>query len=265
MSNINYGIAFNRRLMRTNPLQEVTNIKKKNNTRCHHKTAAGNECRINCAEQPRHEERCAKGAAKVRRHDKVLHALAYQIQKYTGTKPLMEQQILNVRTQDEEGQEEQGRMDIIAETQLGTKNIDVSIVSAPYNDRCVHIASMKDGHISNNAAQRKRMKYAQVQNLVPFIIESGGRYSPDARALLSWIVTHSEEEPSITNRRILKAISSTLQAAVSEQYVPIGNRNTTNETMNETTKEATKEATNKTMNETTNESNQKEGHEESTI
>ena len=75
----------------------------------------------------------------------------------------------------------------------------------------------RDGFAARRACIAKRSKYPS-RDLIPFAIETGGRLSADARALVKRLAA-ATEDPTQTATSIYKAVSTVLQDGVARQLL----------------------------------------------
>ena len=128
---------------------------------------------------------CQFGGGVVRRHDAVVRALATIVQDITRARVAIERRSATLDRQVA-GENQEGQMDIIVMNTDGVvQYIDVAIVS-PVIANANHLASAgnKDGYAAKRAEDRKRARYP-IRNLVPFVIELGGRPGNLARKFVA--------------------------------------------------------------------------------
>ena len=94
-----------------------------------------------------------------------------------------------------------GRMDIQAVYEGVMYNIDVSITD-PQSGTAAQVsnAALHNGHAAQLAEKRKQTKYRDAQNLIPFILETGGRWGTIANKLIK-IMTNPDEPDDIRSLR----------------------------------------------------------------
>ena len=115
----------------------------------------------------------------------------------------------------------QARLDVVLHDGAARSLVDVVVVS-PYSTNMAFMAARarRDGHASRRAAIAKRARYPS-DDLVPFALETGGRFGNDARALLLVKMAEASEEPSRELQYLYRAVSSMLQDGVARQLEKI--------------------------------------------
>ena len=100
-------------------------------------------------------------------------------------------------------------MDIQATYEGVTYNIDVTITDAlTGNTNDVKNAGTHDGHAAQQAEKRKTPKSQTVQNLIPFALETGGRWGNTAR---KWIKTLTNTDDPLDIQTLRYHIAAQLQ------------------------------------------------------
>ena len=149
------------------------------------------------------------------RHDGLVRCLGVLGARAFDPKPVLEQ-IIPELARPVLGQIEQARLDVVFRDGASRLLVDVVVVSvlacgATYRAACAR----RDGHAARRAVIAKREKYPSA-DLVPFALETGGRLSTDARALLVRM-SQAAEDPFRELQYLYRAISSTLQNGVARQ------------------------------------------------
>ena len=154
----------------------------------------------------------------VKRHDAVVRALATIIYQATRAETKIEARTSNLDRQ-QQGRTQEGQMDIIVMNLDGTVHyIDVAIVS-PVIANANHLAaaSLRDGYAAKRMEAHKYNRYP-VRNLVPFVLELGGRPGPAARKFVSSLFAESDTTKARGIAQVWATLSSVLQSAVAGQY-----------------------------------------------
>ena len=128
-----------------------------------------------------HAMLCQFGGGVVHRHNAVARALASIIHSVTGAAVHIEKRTSELRRVFR-GRLQEGQMDlIVADLGGGPTYIDVAVVS-PVVATAPHLAgaAKKPGYAALRAEFGKRQRYP-VNNIVPFVLELGGRAGPSAQ------------------------------------------------------------------------------------
>ena len=95
--------------------------------------------------------------------------------------------------------------------------IDVAIVS-PVVANAAHLAgaSTRDGYAAKRAEAYKRNRYP-IDNLVPVVIELGGRPGPTARKFVAQLFPEDEPERAKAIAQVWSTLSNVVQSAITGQ------------------------------------------------
>ena len=109
-------------------------------------------------------------------------------------------------------------MDLVFNLNGSVTYLDVSIV-APFScsPSLVSAASTKPGLMAKRAEKNKFDRYPHI-NLVPIILETTGRPSPDARKFINFLLRDADNPP-IAVRDTWSTIQSVLHSAISKQQL----------------------------------------------
>ena len=109
-------------------------------------------------------------------------------------------------------------MDIIVMNLDGSiQYIDVALVS-PVVANAAHLtgASMKNGYAARRAEAYKRTRYP-IGNMIPFVIELGGRPGQAARRFIANLYAEEDVDRSKLIAQAWSTLSSVLQSAIAGQ------------------------------------------------
>ena len=161
---------------------------------------------------------CQFGGGVVRRHHAVVRALASIIHQVSLARVAIEKRSATLDRQAANGNVQEGQMDIIVMNLDGcVQYIDVAIVSPVIaNANLLANAGRRDGYAARRAENKKKQRY-QVRNLVPFVIELGGRPGNLARKFVSSLFDDEDPGKAIGISRVWSTLSCVMNSAISEQ------------------------------------------------
>ena len=151
------------------------------------------------------------------RHDGLTQCFASLAKRGMDTRPCLEQVLPQLATHVR-GQVGVARMDVVLHSGTQRHLVDDCVVSPLAGDeRFVAACARRDGHAARRAAMAKRSKYHSPE-LVPFAVETGGRFSPDARHFVK-AMADCAVDPVAETAYIYRALSSMLQDAIARQLL----------------------------------------------
>lgn len=153
----------------------------------------------------------------MKRHDRVVRVLASIITQITGTRVHIERRTAEIR-RIFRGRLQEGQMDLLVTDIMGARTyIDVTIVS-PIVHTAYHLAAAakKPGYAALRAEYGKRQRYP-IPNLIPFVLELGGRPGPTALRFVRELFKVEGSTRSQTIADVWATISSTLQSSIADQ------------------------------------------------
>ena len=153
----------------------------------------------------------------IRRHDAVVKALAKIIHNVTGAKTHLERRDGEL-ARIFRGRVQQGQMDIIV-VQSGEfkRYIDVTVVSPVTADPHFVIESAnKPGHAASKAEHLKKLRYPTA-DLIPFVMEVGGRFGPGALSYLRSLFRQPGASTEYTISDAFTTLSTALHAHTAQQ------------------------------------------------
>jgi hypothetical protein len=154
-----------------------------------------------------------KGGGAGKRHDGVRDDLAAWLRVHTPAAVRTEQVIPELADTGPNGAPREARLDVIAYDNAGTRILVDVAVTHPVS---VDAARLARAALTNGAAARiregtKRERYRTAQNLVPFVIETGGRVGEAARALACRLAPTAPTERSAAIADLWQTVSVTVQ------------------------------------------------------
>ena len=190
--------------------------------RCQHVTASGRQCGAILDAHGRHAQNCAIGGGTIRRHNRVVRALAAQMVEITGGDVALE---VHVPAWDRPGGGDptQAVLDIELTnhgmTGEATLYIDVAVTSPTSEDpRRAAAAARRDGYAADSMEHSKWRRYAP--SVLPAVLETGGRLGASLRQWLRRAAAHrAGEAPTDTVATAYRAIAATLQREIAFQVL----------------------------------------------
>ena len=192
---------------------------------CRHKyrRTSGNVCGQVLDAQGRHARICKVGNAIGRRHDRIRDWLAKWLATMLGQQTDTEQYVpkwdrwkLNSRGVAEL---ERARLDVVFQGRTGPVYIDVAIVEAgagmPHE---LSRRARQDGEAATREEDEKRRRYPG-PDLVPFVLETGGRLGEAAEALIRSVAPKDPAERSAAIASAKRSLSSLLQMGNAEAVI----------------------------------------------
>ena len=151
------------------------------------------------------------------RHDSLEHTVAALARRGMDPRPRLEQVVPELAAHVR-GQVAVARMDVIVHEGPRRHLVDVCVVSPLAGDeRFLAACSRRDGYACRRAAIAKREKYRS-DELVPFVAETGGRLSADARQFLR-AMAREAVCPARELAFMYRAVSTTIQDGVARQLL----------------------------------------------
>ena len=144
-----------------------------------------------------HALSCSCGGSTTKRHDAIAEVVGAWLGAHSGFPVATEQYLADFRGPENE----LGRMDVVGCRQDGSPEfIDVRVASPVSTDpgRLAR-AALIDGVMAAEHERDKLRRYPHAANLVPFVIETGGRIGTLARAFAR---RHAPKEPEMRSRAI---------------------------------------------------------------
>ena len=135
---------------------------------------------------------------RIQRHDHIVNVLLTWLKpRCTWTT----QEATFIYANPHNPQDALGRMNIQAVYEGVLYNIDVSITD-PQSGTAAQVtnAALHNGHAAQLAEKRKQNKYRDAPNLIPFILEAGGRWGTIAKQWIK-ILTNPDEPDDIRSLR----------------------------------------------------------------
>jgi hypothetical protein len=171
----------------------------------------------------RHALVCEIGGARIHRHDKIRDWVAYTHRKCTGAMTVTEQHVpqwdrINPRTREIE----RAVMDVCTRDPRDgrTMYIDVKVTcELSENADRMRARAHKNGSAAAEGVNEKRRRYPASAvpgaSLVPFVLETGGRPSEEAAALVRYWGSVSHD-PDLSTARLWQQLSTILQLSNAE-------------------------------------------------
>ena len=194
-------------------------------TTCRHKYCgtAGNVCGHVLDAEGQHARICKVGGAIVRRHDRIRDWLAKWLAKMLNQQTATEQYVpkWDRWRANSQGvaQLERARLDVVFQGLTGPVYIDVAIVEAgvgsPHAQR---LRSKNDGEAAAREEDDKRKRYPG-PDLVPFVLEAGGRLGEAAEALIRSVAPKDPVERAVAIASAKRALSTLLQLGNAEVVI----------------------------------------------
>jgi hypothetical protein len=187
--------------------------------RCCHRGPQGTACQHALRDDDVHAIHCSLGGGTLRRHNAVARTLAEVVRDTCGATCRFEQHV--PRLDDvKDGVPRRAIMDVVFQAPDGAVVlVDVSLVSACAGPAQRLMASARrDGAAADEACQLKRRRYGP--EVVPFVMELGGRPSDHARAWMRKVLAWGGdrvEGPRLTGAEAWARVSCTLQRYVAAQ------------------------------------------------
>ena len=153
----------------------------------------------------------------MKRHDRVVRVLASIITQITGTRVQIERRTAEIR-RIFRGRLQEGQMDLLVTDIMGARTyIDVTIVS-PIVHTAYHLAAAakKPGYAALRAEFGKRQR-CPVPNIMPFVLEIGGRPGPTALRFIHDLVKTEGASRAHSIADVWATISTTLQSSIADQ------------------------------------------------
>ena len=186
---------------------------------CPNKTRQGVVCSAQLDQWGIHSTICQAGGGVVQRHDDVVRALAALIYKITSCKISLEKRSHTLDRQVN-GVTQEGQMDIIvADLRGAVTYIDVALVSPVVQDPArITAAANRNAYAAKRMEAIKRARYPGV-NLIPFVIELGGRPGPSARKLITDLFEHETQDRESSIAQAWTMLSCVLQNSIARQIM----------------------------------------------
>ena len=108
-------------------------------------------------------------------------------------------------------------MDVVTTVNDRTYYLDVSITQIITPDHCrQNSRAMQDANAAHEREQQKRKRYGNHLNLVPFVLEPGGRFGPSAQQWVSDIIKYDDHTHINATSELRYACSTLLQRSNAE-------------------------------------------------
>ena len=148
------------------------------------------------------------GGEAVRRHDELRDVVAGWLTKVTPHAVRTEQYLAELRNRDRDG-----RMDVVAADAAGARILVDTAVTHPVSSDPQRLAraALHDGAAGAAAEGHKRDRYPRAVGLVPFVVETGGRVCPAARAMARRLAPTDPALRSKTLAGLWQSVAVTVQ------------------------------------------------------
>ena len=231
MSDVHLRTALRRRLRLPRPGFDVSLNTSAPSTHCQHRNAeTGVICGRSLVDGTHDPARCDVGGAVLRFHHLLRDYMASWVALHTGA-PTLTEQIVDAWAKHEapsqmhpEGRTLEARLDVAAFVSGRRTYIDVGYRSAATSniEEC-QLRARTDGRAASLYVTEKRRRYPPADNpgagLVPFIIESLGRPSPEAAAFLRAVAPADPVKRAGVLAEAWQAISINTQTRVAELLI----------------------------------------------
>ena len=223
MLNSRWKIAVRRRLL-CKP-QEVLGICSVT-THCKLRAKCGTICGKPIGTNGAHLVSCKKGGGVMRVHDEVRDALCTWAEKLLPYAPRTEQQLSGDPPGDAELDDDEDLsspdnvLDIAWYDEAGLKAVDIVITNPVREDAAkTRMAARTPGAMAARAERAKHRRYPEV-SLVPFAIESMGRWGEEA---LAWVrAVANQADPATASQQVahlMQQVSCIVQGSVAQRLV----------------------------------------------
>ena len=180
----------------------------------------GNLCSQPLDPQELHARTCKVGGAIVRRHDRIRDWLASWISRMMDHEILTEQYVpkwdrvkTNVRGEQEV---ERARLDIVFQGRTGPVYVDIAITEAgTASAQALSQRAQVDGAAAAHEEREKHWRYPG-PDLIPFVVEAGGRMGVSAESFLRSVVPKDLEDRPAEIAAAKQALSCLLQLGNAE-------------------------------------------------
>ena len=184
---------------------------------CRHKykDAGGQVCGQPLDARGRHARTCKVGGAILRRHDRIRDWLAAWLGKMLGQEVATEQFVpkWDRIKRNRQGQQvvERARLDVVFQGLAGPIYIDVAVVEAgSESGQALARRAAEDGAAAALEEDEKRRRYPG-PDLVPFVVEAGGRLGGAAELLIRSVAPKDPVERSAAISEAKRALSNLVQ------------------------------------------------------
>jgi len=217
--------ALRRRLLFPHPAHDPACILGPS-SHCKHRRANGTFCDEALDARGHHAGYCSCGGGSVHGHDAIVRWLAAWLREWSGHPVATEQYVPQWDRLGADGEvSERARLDVAFVDSEGRRAYaDVAVTSAYSADPAVVSRRAREpGTAAKDMVGRKRDRYKPeaypAAGLVPFVVESLGRISPEARALIRSVAPHDPSVRSSVIRAALQDLSVLVQTRLAEQLL----------------------------------------------
>ena len=193
-------------------------------THCKHRKASGLVCDEELDARGHHAAYCSSGGGSVHGHDAIVKWLAAWITQWSGLPASTEQYVPAWDRTNSVGLVERARLDVSFVDAEGRRAYaDVAVTSAFSIEQSVVLRRAQEpGLAALEMVRAKRARYRPEDNvhaaLVPFVVESLGRVSAEARALIRSLAPDGPDR-SVVIRSALQDLAVLVQTRLAEQLL----------------------------------------------
>jgi hypothetical protein len=180
-------------------------------TTCQHQTAQ-TTCNTALDEYGHHATTCPSGGCLLHRHNALCDVLTKWLRRH-GYLAQREAHIPELDDHAPDGAPRQAILDILTTGPLHRSYVDVTVTASTADALRLPARAQNDGQAARQREADKRHRYNHHPHLIPFALETHGRWGPTAEAWIRTLAPTAPEERATSIMELRYNLSATLQRA----------------------------------------------------